>query len=266
MNPAQIMEMAQFLDESRQAAREVSRITDRHPELSMSDAYAIQEAGIRLRQARGERVVAYKMGLTSRAKREQMGLKSPCYGVLTDRMQVPADGVFPLQGSIHPKIEPEIAFVVSRELRGKVGFEQAAQAIESVFPALEILDSRFVGFKYFSLPDVVADNSSSSHFVIPAPEHRKPFRGMDPAAMANWELVLSINGARAQAALASEISGHPIHSLIQLCELLEERGQALPAGSIVLTGAATAAVALEPGMRVQLEVAGLGALGVSVSA
>jgi 2-oxo-3-hexenedioate decarboxylase len=118
-----------------------------------------------------------KMGLTSEAKRKQMNLDSPVYGVLTDRMQVPAGGVFRLRGFIHPKIEPEIAFRTSRELRGKISREEALDACSSAMAAMEILDSRYVDFKYFSLPDVVADNSSSCMFVLGTAE--RPPRELD---------------------------------------------------------------------------------------
>lgn len=253
-------ELARLLDEARLGAREVSPLTRAHAELSLPDAYAIQAEGIRLRTARGERVVGLKMGLTSEAKRKQMNLDSPVYGVLTDRMQVPAGGVFKLQGTIHPKIEPEIAFRTARALRGRITREEALDACASAMAAMEILDSRYTDFKYFSLPDVVADNSSSSMFVLGATE--RPPRELD---LARLNMSMEVNGAQVQSALSSAISGDPILSVVQLCELLAERGESLPAGSIVLAGAATAAHMLQPGDQVRLTVDGLGTLSVSVA-
>ncbi len=115
---------------------------------------------------------------------------------------------------------------------------------------MEILDSRFVGFKYFSLPDVVADNSSSWMFVMDE-------QGVSPAtltveALATIELDMRVNGVTAQKASAAEISGNPLMSIVQLCQILHQRGKTLPAGSIVLAGAATQAVQLEKGMHVSL--------------
>ncbi|NMO21132.1 4-oxalocrotonate decarboxylase [Pyxidicoccus fallax] len=253
-------ELARALDAARLERREVAPLTREVPQLSLPDAYAIQEAGIRLRLSRGERVVGLKMGLTSEAKRRQMNLDSPVYGVLTDRMQVPADGVVRLSEGIHPKIEPEIAFRIGRELKGKVTRDEALDACVSVFAAMEILDSRYRDFKYFSLPDVVADNSSSSLFVLGTAEH--PPRAMD---LTRLEMKMSVNGEVVQAARSDAISGDPVVSLLQLCELLAERGQVLPAGSIVLAGAATAAHMLKPGDRVQLTVEGLGSVAVSAA-
>jgi 2-oxo-3-hexenedioate decarboxylase len=252
-------ELARLLDQARLEAREVPPLTRQHPDLTLQDAYAIQAEGIRLRTARGERVVGLKMGLTSEAKRRQMNLDSPVYGVLTDRMRVPAHGSLRLQGAIHPKIEPEIAFRTSRELRGRITREQALEACASVFAAMEILDSRFLDFKYFSLPDVVADNSSSSLFVLATTE--RPPRELD---LPHLQMVMEVNGERVQAARSDAISGDPVLSLIQLCELLEQHGESLPAGSIVLAGAATAAHMLKPGDHVRLTVDGLGEVAVSV--
>lgn len=253
-------ELARLLDAARRERREVPPLTNELPKLTLPEAYAVQEAGLQLRLADGERVVGLKMGLTSEAKRRQMNLDSPVYGVLTDRMRVAADGVIPLGQGIHPKIEPEIAFRTARELRGTVTREEALDACESVFAAMEILDSRYRDFKYFSLPDVVADNSSSSLFVLGEEEH--PPRSLD---LTRLEMKMSVNDALVQSARSDAISGDPVLSVVQLCELLARRGQVLPAGSIVLAGAATAAHMLQPGDRVRLIVEGLGSVAVSAA-
>jgi 2-oxo-3-hexenedioate decarboxylase len=252
-------ELAQLLDQARLGERAVPPLTKAHPELQLRDAYDIQAEGVRLRTAQGERVVGLKMGLTSEAKRKQMNLDSPVYGVLKDRMRIEAGGVFRLPGSIHPKIEPEIAFRTSRELRGRITREQALEACACAMAAMEILDSRYIDFKYFSLPDVVADNSSSSMFVLGTTE--RPPRELD---LLRLQLSMEVNGAQAQSALSSAISGDPLLSVVQLCELLDARGESLPAGSIVLAGAATAAHMLRPGDQVRLTVEGLGSVSVSV--
>ena len=127
--------------------------------------------------------------------------------------------------------------------------------------AMEILDSRYRDFKYFSLPDVVADNSSSSHFVIAG--EGLPLAGL---ALETLPIVMSVNGEEKQRALGSAISGHPLRSVVQLCALLAERGRVLPKGSIVLAGAATVAEVLKPGDVVRTEIAGLGTVGVRVTA
>ena len=255
----ELSSLAQFLDAGRLDARAGAKLTDRHPELAIDDAYAVQERGMALRFARGEVRVGYKMGLTSQAKREQMGLHSPVYGELTDRMEV-RGGTYKLAGQIHPKIEPEIAFLLRDELRGHVTRDDVLDACAGVCAAMEILDSRYVGFKYFSLPDVIADNSSSSQFVL-GTDVVAP-RALDLAAL---EMVMSVDGQPVERALSSAISGDPVVSVVQLCELLAARGLALPAGSVVLAGAATTAVQLAAGQRIELAVTGLGVVRVDVA-
>lgn len=221
-------------------------------------AYSIQEAQLRFRKAAGECQVGWKMGLTSQAKREQMGLDSPLYGFLTQAMQVQG-GVFQLRGSIHPKIEPEIAFRTAKRLHGIVTRDEVIQSCSAVAACMEILDSRYETFKYFSMEDVIADNSSSSHFVMgPWVEN---FSHLKLQALS---MEMSIDGKVVQKGSSEMISGDPVLSVVQLCALLAERDAALEPGSIVLAGAATAAVALESGMQVELKVEGLPAVGVRV--
>jgi 2-oxo-3-hexenedioate decarboxylase len=265
LSPTQIQELALELDQATLEGREMERITVRHPDLSIPDAYLIQAAGIARRFSRGEKQLGLKMGLTSEAKRKQMNLDSPCYGVLTDRMRVEEGSTFSLRGKIHPKIEPEIAFLIKKEIRGIPSYEEALDACSGVCAAMEILDSRYVGFKYFSLPDVVADNSSSSYFVMGRTV-------LDPRA-ANWaELEMVMEATRKSGekethrALSNAISGDPVKSIIEQCELLNAQGLSLAAGSIVLAGAATQAVQLEEGMQIKLTIDKLGSMSLRVGA
>lgn len=243
-------ELARTLHDARLAAREITRITESRP-LTNDEAYSILEAGIALREREGEQVVAYKMGLTSEAKRRQMGLHDSIFGILTDRMALQAGIPYSLGGRIHPKAEPEIALRVDRILDARGGAitpDDAWAAVGAVAPAIEVLDSRYLGFKYFSLPDVIADNASSSDYLVgtavPKPSHW--------SELEKWKFEFCVDGRVAHEALGSEISGSPIQSLVELAALLAHRNQVLPAGSWVLLGAATPAVALAPGIAVEL--------------
>ncbi len=264
-----ILEAASTLDNAMLEAREMERLTLRFPDLSLDDAYLIQDEGIKLRSIRGEKQIGLKMGLTSEAKRKQMNLGSPIYGVLTDRMQIQEGSTFLLEGKIHPKIEPEIAFIIGRDLRGKVTREEALAACSGVAAAMEILDSRYIGFNYFSLPDVVADNSSSAFFVLgkihnfTGDETDSKF-DLSKIDLGKLEMSMEVNGEVVQRATSDAISGDPVMSIVLLSELLESRGLTLPAGSIVLAGAATQAVKMEPGMEIRLSVTSLGSVSVRV--
>lgn len=259
MEQENLRSWATVLNDARAKAAPIAQISNRVPSFPRSDAYAIQEEQYKLRQLAGETRIGWKMGLTSEAKRRQMNLDAPLYGFLTNRMQISHEGMFPLQGSIHPKIEPEIAFLMKADLGPAPSREQVLQAVEGVAGALEILDSRYTQFKYFSMEDVIADNSSSSHFVVGP--WRRDFKDLD---LRELKMEMSVNGDVVQRGLSKDISNDPVVSVQQLCALLAERGETLKAGSIVLAGAATAAVELKPGMNVGLTVDGLAPLRVRI--
>jgi 2-oxo-3-hexenedioate decarboxylase len=252
MTQSEIMECAKRLDAARLAKESVERLTLTHPALSAQDGYEIQAEGLMLRLGRGERQVGLKMGLTSEAKRQQMGLHSPVFGALTDKMQLQNGATLALREGIHPKVEPELAFFVGQELGGPITLEEAREGCSGVAAAMEILDSRYRDFKYFSLPDVIADNSSSFMFVVSG-----SWEPLGSLALEQLSLTMSVNGEPKQSALGSAISGHPLRSVVQLCELLSQQGKTLPKGSIVLAGAATVAEQLRDGDRVELCVEGL---------
>lgn len=240
--------LALTLDEALLSRKEIPPLTKTYGDLTLEQAYEVQRAGIALRLKRGERIVGFKMGLTSEAKRQQMSLTLPIYGVLTDAMR--SVDTLLVRDGIHPKIEPEIAFMTARTLHGTISRDEALDACSGVAPALEILDSRFAGFKYFSLPDVVADNCSSWRFALG--------RFNSARDVGDLRMRMRIDGRLRQEAQSSAISGHPAESLVQLVAMLAAHGQSLPAGSVVLAGAATLAEPLKPGMEITLDVEELG--------
>ncbi|MBL8644826.1 MAG: fumarylacetoacetate hydrolase family protein [Rhodospirillaceae bacterium] len=251
---ADIAVLATKLDDAARFAKATAQIDG--PPISVDDAYAVQKASIDKRLSRGERIVGMKMGFTSRAKMIQMGVSDLICGRLTDAMMAEDGGVISFKKFVHPRVEPEVAFLLRKPLIGRVTPLQALDAVEAIAPALEIIDSRYENFK-FSLTDVVADNSSSSAFVI------GPWRPRD-IDIANLGLVMSING-RAQAfGSTAAILGHPLRSLVSAARLAEAYGLDLSPGHLVMAGGATAASALSPHIYVALEMERLGRCGFSV--
>lgn len=266
MEQSKLKTCAETLEKARQAASPIPPLTkslfSSEAELPLLDAYAIQRSGIALRLERGDRIVGYKMGLTSKAKMEQMGLHTPIYGVLLASMQINPLHGYHLKGRIHPKIEPEVAFITGRELKGHVSPEEALAACTHFVPALEILDSRYKDFKYFSLPDVVADNSSSCDFVLGTPV---PLAG-NPIDVSGVHVTLEEDGRPVHEAYSSAALGNPLASLCEGVRLLEEQeDKSLPAGSIILTGALTAAIPLRAGQNIRGVFKGLGEISLSIS-
>lgn len=247
---AELAQIAGSLDQAVQSATAVPQLTD---PLSLDDAYAVQTLAMAERYRRGERRIGIKMGFTSRAKMAQMGVHEMIWGNLTDRMLIENGATLPRGRFVHPRVEPEIAFLLTAPLSGRIDPMTAMRAVGGVAAAMEIIDSRYQNFK-FSLTDVVADNASSAALVI------GPWRAPD-LDIANLGMVMEIDGVARQIGSSAAILGHPVHSLVAAARLMEQRGDALKAGDIVLAGAATAAEALAVGQHVRVSVQGLGEVG-----
>ena len=244
-----LLELAKRLDQAANTATAIEQLSN-ETQLDLTQAYEIQKLSIEQRLARGEQLVGIKMGFTSRAKMEQMGVDDLIWGRLTNTMIIEQDQAINLDNYVHPRAEPEIAFRLNCDLAGEISFEQAVKAIEAIAPAIEVIDSRYQNFK-FSLADVIADNCSSTGFIV------GPWQSPN-IDISNLHMKLGINNETAMSGPSSEILEHPINSLIEAARIVAEYGESLKAGQIVLAGAATAAVALERGQTVSVEVENLG--------
>ncbi|KAF1685108.1 4-oxalocrotonate decarboxylase [Pseudoxanthomonas broegbernensis] len=253
MNTVDLNALAQRLDAAAHGATATPQLEQA---ISLEQAYAIQKLSIERRLARGERRIGIKMGFTSRAKMVQMGVSDMIWGRLTSAMLVEDGAAIRLRDYVHPRVEPEVAFLIARPLAGRVTAPQALAAVEAVAPALEIIDSRYRDFR-FSLTDVVADNSSSSGFVVGP--WRSPATDLD-----NLGLVMSFDGRPQAFGSTAAILGHPLRSLVAAARVVAEAGERLEPGDIVLAGGATAASALIAGTHVSLEAEALGRCGFHV--
>jgi 2-oxo-3-hexenedioate decarboxylase len=248
---AQIAETLDAAATGRQALD--APFTDGHPDLGSDLAYEIQDLVVNARLNRGATIVGAKLGLTSRAKQERMNVDEPLYGWLTSDMVLPTGAPVDLSAFIHPRVEPEIAFLLGAEVQAPATVTSVLAATTLVFGALEIIDSRYDAFR-FRHPDVVADNASSAGVVAGsvavAPEQAGDLRLTGCVLRANGEVVATAAGAA--------VLGHPAESVAWLINELHRRGRRLPAGSIVLSGALTDAVAISAGSFVSAELDGLG--------
>jgi 2-oxo-3-hexenedioate decarboxylase len=232
--------------------------TDEHPELDVEAAYGIQGLVVGARVERGARIVGAKLGLTSRAKQERMQVDEPLYGRLTSDMVLPTGTSVDLGAFIQPRAEPEIAFLLGAEIDAPATIASVLAATDLVFGALELIDSRYEAFR-FRHPDVVADNASSAGVVVGSvavpPERAGDLRLIGCVLRDGGEVVATAAGAA--------VLGHPAQSVAWLIDQLAARGERLPAGSIVLSGGLTDAVALRPGSLVSAEFDGLGTVELS---
>ena len=249
--------LAERLDTAAVAARSTGQLTAEHRGLSLAEAYDVQSRLVGRRLDRGEKLIGLKMGFTSRAKMAQMGVSDLIWGRLTDAMRIEDDGILYLDRFVHPRVEPEIAFRLKAALSGPIGSAEAFAAIDAVAPALEIIDSRYTDFR-FALPDVVADNSSSSAFVVGG--WQAPF-----GDLSNLGMVLSFDGRPLQCGSTGAILGDPLRSLVAAARLAGDAGLTLESGWIVMCGAATSAEALRPGVHVRVEAERLGRVDLHVA-
>jgi len=245
--------LAERLETCQLQARETHKITDDHPGMDWDDAYAIQDAILARKLGRGRRLAGLKAGLTSFAKMKQMGVESPVFGFMTDDYGVPHGGECPVAGLIHPKVEPEIAFVLKKPLRGPgchIGHVLAAT--DFVLPGIEVIDSRYKDFK-FDLKSVIADNTSATRFVVGGQPSR-----LDGLDLRSVGIVLEKNGEPVSFGAGAAVLGHPATAIAMLANHLGARDQEIPAGMLILSGGITEAISVGAGDHVCLRVQGMG--------
>src|SRR5574343_364349 len=153
-----IVRLCERIEGAQTRAYAIPKLTDEYPAMTIADGYAVQAERRRRYLAAGHKLVGWKAGLTSKAKMQQMGVNVPSIGFLTDRMARPENSAISTSDLVHPRVECEVAFVMKRALRGpNCTLQDVLDATDYVLPAVEIIDSRFSGFK-FDLESVVADN------------------------------------------------------------------------------------------------------------
>jgi 2-keto-4-pentenoate hydratase len=235
-------EIARTLIEAARQRTAVLPLTNEYPDLDAATAYTVQDAVVQARVEAGAVVIGAKLGLTSVAKQQQMNVSEPLYGWLTDDMQLDTGQTLICSDYIQPRCEPEIAFLLKDDLRGPhVLAAHVLAATALVFPAIDILDSRFAGYK-FTGSDVIADNSSCAGFVFGG-------QGIDPRGI-DLKLVgctFEKNGRLLATAAGAAVLGHPAASVAWMVRRMAARGQGLTAGQVVMAGALTEAVAVSPG-------------------
>jgi len=250
----QYLDTAKFLYNAEKEKKEIKKITsDKHPDLTIEDAYDIQRQLIELKEADGHKIVGPKMGLTSEAKLKQMNVENPIYGYVFDYMVLSHGETLHMDELIHPKAEPEIGFILKHDLEGPgITTVQVLEATEWVFPAIEIIDSRYENFN-FTLPDVIADNTSASRVIFGSDIKKPSELELDLAGV-----TLSFNGKVESLGAGAAVLGHPAYAIARLANMLAERGEKVKSGQPILSGAITQAMLLSKGDHVNVKIGGLG--------
>jgi 2-oxo-3-hexenedioate decarboxylase len=226
----------------------VSQISHQYPEFSLKDALEVQELGFVLAQAAGECLCGYKMGLTSKAKQRDVNVFEPIRGYLLKSFEIPKNGTLAMNARIHPRVEPEVAVVLKNELKGPgVTLRDVVSSLEAVYPALEIVDSRYEGF-IFKLEDVIADNTSAAGFMV---GRVNLLHDLDRLNLMG--ISVRKNGAIVETGAPAAVLGDPLLSVVSLANSLAEEARSLPPGYVILTGGITQSVSFQKGDRIEVE-------------
>lgn len=245
---------AVFLYDAEKNKTAIKKITaNQQLHLTIDEAYKIQAYLMDLKLNEGHKIVGPKMGLTSEAKLKQMNVEDPIYGYVYDYMVLSDGETLHMDELIHPKAEPEIGFILKHDLEGPgITTAKVLEATEYVFPAIEIIDSRYEDFN-FTLPDVIADNTSASRVIFGSDIVKPEDLDLDLVGV-----TLSINGEAKSFGAGAAVLGHPAYAIAKLANMLAEKGEKVKAGQPILSGAITQAILLSKGDYVNAKIGGIG--------
>lgn len=248
-----IIAVAERLENAEHNKVTIPKITDDHPNMDWKDGYAIQYEIRRRKLERGTKIAGLKMGMTSRAMMNQLGVNSPIYGFLTDYGSYGDGAEVGISSFIHPRVEAEIAVVTKSPLQGPgCHIGAVLTAIDFVTTAIEIVDSRYENYK-FDLPSVIADNTSAAGFVTGSQIQRP-----EDIDLANLGLVLEKNGEVVGLGAGAAVLGHPAASVATLVNMLAEHGEKIAPGTLILTGGITETIPVSRGDHIVLRCQELG--------
>ncbi|WP_039050863.1 2-oxopent-4-enoate hydratase [Comamonas thiooxydans] len=245
------------LYEALSQRRVLEPLSTRYSDISIADAYAVQQHMLARRIAAGERVVGKKIGVTSKAVMDMLGVFQPDFGWLTDGMVFNEGEAVSASSLIQPKAEGEIAFLLKKTLQGPgVTAADVLAATEGVMACFEIVDSRIRDWK-IKIQDTVADNASCGVFVLGD-------RLVDPrdVDLATCGMVLEKNGEIVATGAGAAALGHPANAVAWLANTLGAHGIALEAGEVVLSGSLAAMVPVKAGDNLRVTIGGIGSCSV----
>ncbi len=248
-------ELAADLAEAERSRVPIGPLTDENPTIDVVDAYEIQLINIRQRVAEGARVVGHKVGLSSEAMQQMMGVDEPDYGHLLDEMEVFEDTPVKAGRYLYPRVEVEVGFILAEDLPGADCTEADVLAATAAYaPAIELIDTRITDWK-IKLCDTIADNASSAGFVLGA--QRVAPTGIDIKTI---DAVLTRNGEVVAKGRSDAVLGNPVTAVAWLARKVESFGVRLRKGDIVLPGSCTRAIDARPGDQFVAEFDGLGSV------
>lgn len=257
MQTKEIEALGDALYEALASCKTLAPLTNQRPDISIDDAYAIQQRLMARRLGAGEKVIGKKIGVTSQAVMDMLGVFQPDFGWLTDAMVYNEGEAIPMSRLIQPKAEGEIAFVLKKALQGPgVTAADVLAATEGVMACFEIVDSRIQDWK-IKIADTVADNASCGVFVLG--DKLVDVRDVD---LGTCGMVLEKNGEIVATGAGAAALGHPANAVAWLANTLGARGIALQAGEVILSGSLAIMVPVKAGDSLRVTIGGIGGCSV----
>ncbi len=246
------------LAQAERSREPIAPLTAAHPGIDVVDAYEIQLINIRHRVAEGARIVGHKVGLSSLAMQQMMGVDEPDYGHLLDDMQVFENAPVKAGRYLSPRVEVEVGFILSADLPGAGCTEDdVLAATAALVPSIELIDTRITDWK-IALCDTIADNASSAGFVLGSA--RVAPRDIDVTAI---DAVLTRNGEVVAEGRSDAVLGNPVTAVAWLARKVDTFGVRLRKGDVVLPGSCTRAFDAHPGDEFVADFTGLGSVRLS---
>jgi len=257
MDQSTIQKLGDALYEALIARQPIAPLTATHPEMTIADAYNVQQRMLARRLEKGERVIGKKIGVTSKPVMNMLGVHQPDFGYLLDGMVYNEGESIEIAGLIQPKAEGEIAFLLKKDLQGPgVTAADVLAATEGVMACFEVVDSRIQDWK-IKIQDTVSDNASCGVFVLG--DQLVDLASLD---LALCGMVLEKNGEIVVTGAGAASMGHPVNAMVWLANTLGTLGIALKAGDIVLSGAMGAMVPVVKGDNLRMTIGGIGGCSV----
>ncbi|MGX9427315.1 MULTISPECIES: 2-keto-4-pentenoate hydratase [Bradyrhizobium] len=253
-----IENIATRLQEAEAACRPIAPIASDIGEGRVEVAYAIQAEVTRRGIAGGRRLVGRKIGLTSKAVQQQLGVDQPDYGALFADMEIPTGERIEVARLIQPRVEAEIALVLERDLaEDHITLGELMRSTAYVVPALEVVDSRISDWK-ITILDTVADNGSSARYVLGASPRRLTDVDLEACGM-----TMTRDGAIVSVGCGAACLGHPLRAALWLARAMAKAGQPLRSGDVVLTGALGPVSPVSAGEFYEARISGFSPVSVS---
>lgn len=253
-----IEQAALRLREAGETHQPCAPIRDLIAPTDVASAYAVQEINTKYWLGRGRKLVGRKIGLTAVAVQKQLGVDQPDFGLLFDDMLATEDRAIPFAETMQPKVEAEVAILLKKPLtKAQNSVADIADATDYICAAIEVVGSRIANWD-IKLADTIADNASSSHFVLGARKVR-----LADADLVNCAMTMTRRGETVSTGSGGACMGNPLNAAVWLADAMVKYGRPLQTGDVIMTGALGPMAAVEPGDTVEATIEGLGSVRAS---